>query len=519
MMAVDRESVGSRELAEGSGELAEGSGMWDRELPKGWVESTLSSYCQITMGQSPPGNTYNSVKNGLPFFQGKAEFGDKYPVATKYCSAPKKTAKANDILLSVRAPVGPTNLANEVCCVGRGLAAISSFLPDSQKFVHYFLVSKESWFSKQGSGSTFKAIGKDFLFQLPLPLPPLNEQKRIVAKLDAIMPRIEAVKARLDKVPGILKRFRQSVLTAAVTGKLTEQWREEHPQVESAEKLLERIRKEREDRYKKECEEAKKKGERMPKKIHLFNDTETAVPFKYPFSWKNTYLGNVIYDFCYGTSNKSDYDKKGSPVVRIPNVLSKYLDTEDLKFLDTTETNSNNLVSENDILIIRSNGSRDLVGKNCIVPKFDTVYAFASYLIRIRPTLLSAEFVYILLNSPVIKEQFFSQSKSSAGINNINTEELASVEFSLPPPSEQKEIVRQVDKLFALADKVEAHYQKAKARVDKLSQSVLAKAFRGELVPQDPNDEPAEKLLERILAEKTKMEAALKGTKKKGKRK
>jgi type I restriction enzyme S subunit len=214
------------------------------------------------MGQSPPGSTYNSVKNGLPFFQGKAEFGDKYPVATKYCSAPKRTAKANDILLSVRAPVGPTNLANEVCCIGRGLAAISSFLPDSQKFVHYFLVSKESWFSKQGSGSTFKAIGKDFLFQLSLPLPPLNEQKRIVAKLDAIMPRIEAVKARLDKVPGILKRFRQSVLTAAVTGKLTEQWREEHPEVESGKKLLERIKQERKN------EKLTSKQNRLKSTIH-----------------------------------------------------------------------------------------------------------------------------------------------------------------------------------------------------------------------------------------------------------
>ncbi len=101
---------------------------------------------------------------------------------------------------------------------------------------------------------------------------------------------------------------------------------------------------------------------------------------------------------------------------------------------------------------------------------------------------------------------------SGSGPKALNCQRVREIDFILPPFQEQKEIVRQVDKLFVLADKVEAHYQKAKDRVDKLSQSVLAKAFRGELVPQDPNDEPAEKLLERILAEKARMAAELKGT-------
>ena len=104
-------------------------------------------------------------------------------------------------------------------------------------------------------------------------------------------------------------------------------------------------------------------------------------------------------------------------------------------------------------------------------------------------------------------------------MRNISQKAFNDIDFPLPPLDEQKEIVRQVDKLFALADKVETHYQKAKARVDKLSQSVLAKAFRGELVPQDPDDEPTEMLLERILEEKAKMGAELKGTRKKGRQK
>jgi len=93
-------------------------------LPEGWVLKKLNDVCNIIMGQSPPGNTYNKDKSGLPFFQGKAEFGVRYPTAVKWCSKPKKVAHKNDVLISVRAPVGPTNIASSECCIGRGLAAI-----------------------------------------------------------------------------------------------------------------------------------------------------------------------------------------------------------------------------------------------------------------------------------------------------------------------------------------------------------------------------------------------------------
>ena len=383
------------------------------------------------------------------------------------------------------------------------------------KYIYNFINRYYNYINSKPKGTGTPHVNPDIFWNLQFPVAPLNEQKRIVAKLDKIIPRIDAVKERLDKVPTIIKRFRQSVLTAAVTGKLTKKWREEHPDVESSEVLLGRIEKEREDRYKKECANARKRGERKPKKIHSFNSSEIKLPFDAPISWKNTILGNIVYDFCYGTSEKSDYNKNGSPVVRIPNVLKKYLDLTDLKYLEHIEENNNNKITENDILIIRSNGSKALVGKNCIVPFLENDYAFASYLIRIRPAIINANFMFVILNAPVIKEQFYSTSKSSAGINNINTVELATVTLAIPPLGEQKEIVWHVDKLFSLADKLETHYQKARARVGKLSQSVLAKAFRGELVPQDPNDEPAEKLIERIMEEKAKMEAGMKKAKKK----
>jgi type I restriction enzyme, S subunit len=102
----------------------------------GWIQSSLGELCHITMGQSPPSDTYNTEKNGLPFFQGKAEFSDLYPVPQKWCSKPQKEADEGDILISVRAPVGDVNIADQYCCIGRGLAAIK--YDKCPRFIFYF---------------------------------------------------------------------------------------------------------------------------------------------------------------------------------------------------------------------------------------------------------------------------------------------------------------------------------------------------------------------------------------------
>ena len=146
---------------------------------------SLGEIAAITAGQSPPGSSYNEDGDGLPFFQGKADFGDVYPVTRKWCVAPKKIADAGDILISVRAPVGPTNIAAERCCIGRGLAAIR---PDEtialRDFVHWVIKCREPELVSRGQGSTFAAIAQNDLKSLVVPIPPLDEQRRIVGILN-----------------------------------------------------------------------------------------------------------------------------------------------------------------------------------------------------------------------------------------------------------------------------------------------------------------------------------------------
>lgn len=150
-----------------------------------WPTIELGDVADVVMGQSPPGETYNENGEGLPFFQGKADFGERFPDARKWCTVPKKVAEPGDILLSVRAPVGPTNIAVERSCIGRRLAAIRGN-PErvDQSYLRLFLQYREKILAFKGQGSTFPAIGRADIETLSVPLPSLSEQRQIVGILD-----------------------------------------------------------------------------------------------------------------------------------------------------------------------------------------------------------------------------------------------------------------------------------------------------------------------------------------------
>jgi type I restriction enzyme, S subunit len=143
----------------------------------------LGEVCNVVMGQSPPGTSYNTSGDGLPFFQGKTDFGEIYPKVRVFCNQPSRIAEEGDILMSVRAPVGPTNLAKEKCCIGRGLAALRTGARLDTSFLLYFLRHHEPRLASQGQGSTFDAINRDDLEEIAIPLPGLPEQRRIAERL------------------------------------------------------------------------------------------------------------------------------------------------------------------------------------------------------------------------------------------------------------------------------------------------------------------------------------------------
>lgn len=322
------------------------------------------------------------------------------------------------------------------------------------EYLFYYLKSRN--FDDVISGSAQPQITQEGLKVVDIPLPPLNEQKRIAQKLDELLATVESIKTRLDNAPTIIKRFRQSILAAATSGKLTEEWREENGVTEA---------------------------------------------------WKDLKIDNVLEDIRYGTSKKCAYANEFTPVLRIPNISDDGIITDDVKYAQFNEKELASLsLKVGDVLVIRSNGSLDLVGKNVVVTKAHEDYLFAGYLIRMRfdKKKVIPDYVHYVLTSPKIREIINLTAKSTSGVNNVNSKELAGFPISLPSLGEQKEIVSQVESLFSLVDSMKVKIEAAQKRIDKLTQSTLAKAFRGELVPQDLNDESAEKLLERIKAEQEK---------------
>jgi type I restriction enzyme S subunit len=195
-------------------------------LPDGWSAQSLSLAAEVVMGQSPPGTSYNEDGVGAPFFQGKAEFGQMYPTVRKWTTTGNKHAKVGDILLSVRAPVGPTNVANIDCVIGRGLAAIRAKNHMNQVFLLWFLRSFEHEIAAKGTGTTFDSISGDALRNQLINVPPLAEQEKIVEILEEQLSRLDASLSVVDEIEFRTAALRRSLLHAAFTGNLTKEWRE-----------------------------------------------------------------------------------------------------------------------------------------------------------------------------------------------------------------------------------------------------------------------------------------------------
>ena len=166
----------------------------------------LKNVCQINMGQSPKSSSYNDVGNGIPFFQGNADFGERYPVTRVWCNAPTKIAHAEDILISVRAPIGALNYAKEDCCIGRGLAALTPNKSKvSSEFIYWMLKSKSAELNSKGTGSTFKAIGRKVIEEILVPDIGFKAQHIYATILEKIYTIIQMRKQELQKLDELIK--------------------------------------------------------------------------------------------------------------------------------------------------------------------------------------------------------------------------------------------------------------------------------------------------------------------------
>ena len=362
-------------------------------------------------------------------------------------------------------------------------------------------------------GTTVHSIEMPRLYAFELPIAPTNEQRRIVERIEALFDEIDRGVESLRDAKRAIRLYRQSLLKSAFEGRLTADWRAKNPdKLECPDALLGRIREQRQDCYKaalRDWERAlgnwreeggmgkKPAKPKQPRAIPA-EPIDNGIP-----GWTTVPLGLVVVDPIYGTPKKCGHGTGATGVLRIPNIGSGRIDPTDLKSADFDETESARFsLQEGDILTVRSNGSLSIVGKPAMVRQQHTDYLFAGYLIRLRPIVQSLvpKYLVYMLMEPTVRAQIETKAKSTSGVNNISAKELQQLNAPICCPEEQAEIVRILDASLEAAEIVDAEIDANLARADALRQSILKKAFSGELVSQDPDDEPAQALLARIRA-------------------
>lgn len=481
-----------------------------KRLPVGWADATLTEIAQIFMGQSPASSLINSDKKGLPFFQGKTEFTDVYPLVNKYCEEPSRIAEKDDILLSVRAPVGPVNIAKVRSGFGRGLSAIRGYTGIYYKFLFYQLRSIEKHIESIGTGSTFSGINRDKVESLPINIAPQKEQIRIAYKLEELFSELDAGVKELKAAQTKLSQYRQSLLKSAVEGSLTQQWRAENSGKvqETGAQLLARILKQRREQWQQQkLAEFAEKGKTPPKNWQdvypepVQPDT-TDLP-KLPTGWVWASVDQLALNKRYGSSSKTNDDSSGVPVLRMGNIQDGKLDYSNLKYLPVDHKEFPDLLlNDGDLLFNRTN-SAELVGKSAVYRDIGKPVSYASYLISVTFTeYFLPEIAAHYINSILGKKWLAEVMNQTAGQANVNGTKLGELAIPLPPFAEQLALIQGITNEFDSIDRqIEATALGLK-QSEAQRKNILKSAFSGQLVPQDPTDEPASVLLEKIKLER-----------------
>lgn len=306
--------------------------------------------------------------------------------------------------------------------------------------------------SRNASGTTRKRIARGKLAELKVPVPPAAEQKRIAQKLDALLAQVDTLKARIDAIPALLKRFRQSVINHGVSGSLA----------------LDQ---------------------------HASFDTTT---------WRNMRAEDVCTKVQSGGTPKEGFTTEGIPFLKVYNIVDGIIEFEYRPQYIAADIHQGScrksITIPGDVLM---NIVGPPLGKIAVVPQGVDEWNINQAITLFRPSeSISSAWIHLVLLEGTNIRRVSQETKGSAGQVNISLSQCRDFVFPVPPTQIQDEIVRRVEQLFAYADQLEAKVAAAKQRIDALTQSLLAKAFRGELVPQDPTDEPASALLERIRAQR-----------------
>lgn len=431
------------------------------ELPNGWVLTTLETIAHWGSGGTPSRSKPELYGGTIPWFKtgelGPKEIFNSEETITHEAlkaSSAKLFPQGSVVVAMYGATIGKVSIlgreaaTNQACAVGIPMAEATS-----SGYLYNYLRSQKEAFVAAGQGGAQPNISQTVIKAWPIPIAPVPEQKRIAYKLDTVLTRVDAVNTRLARVAPILKRFRQSVLSAATSGRLTEDWRIA---------------------------------------LDQFSDVPTKALGETAFITKL-----AGFEYTKYVTYQDDGDLR---VIKAENVGKDGFKPTMFSRVrrDTVSSLTRSMVYPGDLLMVFVGAG---TGQVASVPEGSDWFLGPNVaLVRCNPEHLIGAYGEIYLRSPAGQREVLKFTKSTAQPS-LSMTSIRQFRVSLPSIPEQIEIVRRVETLFAFADRLEARLQTAKTATERLTPALLAKAFRGELVPQDPNDEPASELLRRLQQE------------------
>ncbi|SEH15741.1 type I restriction enzyme, S subunit [Sphingopyxis sp. YR583] len=438
-------------------------------LPEGWSAPLIGDLTEVvTKGTTPTSLGFSYVDFGTRFV--KAESLRHRRIEHQLCSAIEDDAhealrrsqlREGDVLFTIAGTLGRVALVRDTDVPANTNQAVAILRPyaqcDSEYLSRYLeAVAQSSVVSTGGRGTGLQNLNLAQVSAIKVAFPPLSEQRRIVTKLNALTARLARARTELDRVTVLADHLRRGILTRAFSGKLTSDWRAEHGRgdAEWPVRALSDIA---------EVQGGIQVGKKRPK-------------------------GAVLID---------------TPYLRVANVQRGWLKLEEVKTLGVTaEERARLLLSDGDILM-NEGGDRDKLGRGWVWRNevADCIHQNHVFRIRLNDDQFPPEFVSHYANE-FGQPYFFDQGTQTTNLASISKRRVMALPVPVPDADEATEIVRRIDAAFARADRMEAEAARARALIDRLEAAILAKAFRGELVPQDPDDEPASVLLDRIRAER-----------------
>jgi type I restriction enzyme S subunit len=484
----------------------------EHKIPPQWIQATLNQVCsKITDGShNPPkgsilGHPMLSAKN---IQSGKVLFTESHRLISDadFENEDRRTQiQSGDILLTIVGTIGRTAVINSSTpkfALQRSVAVLGPQKICSKYLEHAINDGNfQQQLTQHAKGTAQKGVYLKTLRNLDVPIPSLAEQKVIADKLDELLAQVDTLKTRLDAIPAILKRFRQSVLAAAVSGKLTEEWRSLHP-ISDINNFSEKAKAER-----------KTKGFRETK--HTTKLEVDTIPFDIPNTWQWFRLGHIANKITDGAHNTPKTHSSGHPYIMAKDLTGGKLDFSEKRYISEKDHRELYLKCHpeaGDLLIVNIGAG---TGNNVLID-VNFQFSFKNIAIIKKPSFVDKNYLKYFFDSQ--KQRIFSEQTKGGAQPFLSLTVLNEIPFALPPIEEQAEIVRRVEQLFTYADQVEQQVKNAQARVNQLTQSILAKAFRGELTEQWRQDNPdlisgdnsAAALLERIKAERAAAKPAKK---------